>query len=438
MSNNDTNVRMKSECTLQLFADGRWRDAAGVMLLSPPDRGWQARTYTGYAVEWAVDWAGRRDAHALGSLFPVGLQPWKLEHWPVFLLDLLPQGYGRGELLHQLGLPETAQISADWALLNAGAGNPIGNLRVKEAAEWLLARTEAPHGFSDDEVAARSDDFTDYLSMHGLFVAGSSGVQGEWPKILLTRGKDGLLYLDHALPDAEAAQHYIVKFGRGANAALASILRHEAPFMTIAAHLGLRVHKPLELRERALFIPRFDREVTDAGVLRHGQESLAALMGLPGFGVAPPHDDVVARLAKTCTEPAAEVLEYLRRDVANLAFGNKDNHARNTALQRFASGQIRLTPLFDFAPMYLHPDGIARRMRWKDKERVIPDWNAVLDEVCERTGLPRTGLAEGMRALIPLLHDVLNDGEGFGLEPNVHAFIAKTIQAQIEALERIR
>ena len=353
-------------------------------------------------------------------------------------MDLLPQGYGRGEMLRHLGLPETAQASADWALLNAGAGNPIGNLRVKEAAEWLLARPEASQGFTDDEVAERSDDFTDFLSMHGLFVAGSSGVQGEWPKILLTRGKDGLLYLDHTLPDADALEHYIVKFGRGANEDQASILRHEAPFIHISRYLGLRVHQPLELRERALFIPRFDREVTGSGVLRHGQESLAALMGLPGFGVAPPHGDVVARLAKFCADPALEVLEYLRRDVANLAFGNMDNHARNTALQRFDDGRIRLTPLFDFAPMYLHPDGIARCMRWKDREQGGVDWNAVLDEVASTTSLPRAGLADGMRALLPLLHDVLNDGDGFRLEVAEHTFIAKAILAQIQALERIR
>jgi serine/threonine-protein kinase HipA len=429
---------MNKECILQLFLDSQWHDVAGVLLLSPSETGWQAHTYTGYAVEWAVEWAGRRDSHALGSQFPVGIQPWKLAHWPVFLLDLLPQGFGREELLRQLGLPETAQASSDWTLLTAGAGNPIGNLRVKEAAQWLLARTEAPRGFSVDEIAARSDDFTNYLSLHGLFVAGSSGVQGEWPKILLTRGKDGLLYLDHALPDADAAEHYIVKFGRGPNAALAAILRHEAPFMSIAAHLGLRVHKPLELRERALFIPRFDREVTLAGVLRHGQESLAAMMGLPGFGVAPPHADVAARLAKTCTDPAAEVLEYLKRDVANLAFGNKDNHARNTALQRFADGRIRLTPLFDFAPMYLHPDGIARRMRWKNKEGNCVDWNGVLDEVSNETGLARAALAEGMRTLMPPLRDVLNDADGFGLEPDVHAFLSKSIQGQLHALEHIR
>lgn len=74
--------------------------------------------------------------------------------------------------------------------------------------------------------------------------------------MLLTRARDGLLYLDHTLPDDEAVEHYIVKFGRGTDLQLAAILRHEAPYMAMARHLGLRVHAPLTRRSRALFIPR--------------------------------------------------------------------------------------------------------------------------------------------------------------------------------------
>jgi len=43
--------------------------------------------------------------------------------------------------------------------------------------------------------------------------------------------------------------------------------------------------------------------------------------------------------------------------------GNPDNHGRNTALQKRA-GWIGLTPLFDFAPMRLHPDVIAPSTKW--------------------------------------------------------------------------
>jgi serine/threonine-protein kinase HipA len=88
--------------------------------------------------------------------------------------------------------------------------------------------------------------------------------------------------------------------------------------------------------------------------------------------------------------------------------------------------------------MYLHPDGIARRMRWKGKEGVSVDWNGVLDEVSSKTGLSRVTLAEGMRTLLPALRDVLNDGDGFGLEPDVHAFLAKSIRGQMQVLEHIR
>ena len=61
----------------------------------------------------------------------------------------------------------------------------------------------------------------------------------------------------------------------------------------------------------------------------------------------------------------------MRRDVLNVALGNRDNHLRNTALQRFEDGTIRLTPLFDFAPMMLHPDGIARSSRWEGEQGAL-------------------------------------------------------------------
>ncbi len=220
---------MSNACTLQRHAHGAWHDAANVSLSGPETEGWKAKTYAGYAVDWAFEHPGSTDAHALCARWPVGLEPLQVPHWPVFLIDLLPLGFGRQELLRRIGQSPTAGVVADWQLLLAGAGNPIGNLRVKEAAEWLNANAGVQRGFTDDEVAQRGDEFSEYLASHGLFAAGSSGVQGEWPKVLLTRAADGLLYLDHTLPDERAVEHYIVKFGRGTDPQLASILRHEAP-----------------------------------------------------------------------------------------------------------------------------------------------------------------------------------------------------------------
>lgn len=429
---------MSNECTIQLHADGKWLDVANTTLFGQEELGWRTSTYTGYAVEWALEHAGAQDAWALSTQFPVSLTPFKFDHWPVFLIDMLPQGYGRNELLRQLKLPETMEAQADWRLLLAGAGNPIGHLRIKEASKWLDNRNEPIQGFSDEVVAERSDDFMTYLSQHGLFVGGSSGVQGEWPKILLTRAQDGLLYLDHTLPDDDGIEHYIVKFGRGQNERLASILRHEAPYMAIATHLGLRVHAPLKLCERALFIPRFDRIRQDGKLVRLAQESLASLVGKAGFGVVPSHEEACTALAKVCTKPADEILEYLRRDVANLAFGNKDNHARNTAVQRDFIGNIRLTPLFDFAPMYLHPDGLARRIRWESGEQNTVDWTVILDNICTNLHLPREPLVAGLKHMMQPLLDVVREGTAFGLEHEVHQFIIPNIESQVRALDALK
>lgn len=55
---------MKHACTIQLYADKRWHDVAVVRLIGPASDGWRARSYSGYAVEWVVDHAGAKDAHA--------------------------------------------------------------------------------------------------------------------------------------------------------------------------------------------------------------------------------------------------------------------------------------------------------------------------------------------------------------------------------------
>ena len=170
---------MTEACTVQLHAQGAWRDVASVRLLGSAAEGWKAKTYSGYATEWVFEHAGTTDAHALCARWPVGLEALEQGHWPVFLIDMLPQGFGRRELLLRVGESTAAGVGADWKLLLAGAGNPIGNLRVKEAAMWLAQNAGAQRGFADDEIAERGEEFSEYLASHGLFVAGSVGVQGE-------------------------------------------------------------------------------------------------------------------------------------------------------------------------------------------------------------------------------------------------------------------
>jgi serine/threonine-protein kinase HipA len=148
-----------------------------------------------------------------------------------------------------------------------------------------------------------------------------------------------------------------------------------------------------------LFVPRFDRDVTPAGVVRFAQESLASLCGVAEFGAAPTHNVAVAQIARAATTPEEEVTEYVMRDIANVVLGNKDNHARNTAIQRTEDGLVRLTPLFDFAPMLLHPDGISRRMRWERDDAGAPRWASVVAQCREITSLALPNLPARLRAM---------------------------------------
>jgi len=425
-------------CTIQIFVDDAWRNAAAFDLTGDPGLGVEASTYLAYLPGYATEYWDRSDAAALSVNAPVDLGAYPAKTWPPFLVDLLPHGYGRIELLKHLGREGADGPAADWALLCAGAGNPVGNARIKEAHEWVTERAgNAEHGFTMEEVAARAGDFNEYLAQHGLFLAGSSGVQGEWPKILLTRANDGLFYLDHSLPDQHAQEHFIVKFGRGEDKSLADILRLEAPYMRLAKGLGLNVHAGLTLRDRALFIPRFDREVVNGRVIRYGQESIASLCGIGGFGKVPSHNEVCRQLGEVATDPTREVIEYIKRDIANIALGNKDNHARNTAIQRRHDGAVSLTPLFDFAPMWLHPDGIARRIRWESDDGGSPKWASVIAQACEASKTDHIKVKASIQMMAAPLATLFADARALGIDAQFLTPLEMTVENVRSQLENL-
>ena len=413
---------MDQYCTLQIYQEDEWLDCAIVEIVGQQQTGWQAATRTSYLFEYAISYMNLSDGHALAYHLPVNVQNTLQSTWPAFLMDLLPQGYGRKELLRQLNFSENTQEQADWALLKAGAGNPIGNLRIKEAYEWLQGQfpVQQNHGFSLDQVVERQEKFIESLASYGLFIAGSSGIQGEWPKLLLTQGHDDLFYLDHTLTDHQVKQHWLVKFSRGSDQNLDKILMHEALYMKIAQYLGLRVHQELELHGKTLFIPRFDRKVIEGKVERIAQESIASLGGKAGFGVRMTHNQICSLLMQCCTEPKQEIFEYLKRDLANVALGNKDNHTRNTAIQRFNNGIIQLTPLFDFAPMWLHPDGIARTTRWeRDDHGGMPIWHSVIEQIAESTMIDPKEIKAVLIEQLPLYQGLLEHMQYLQLAPEI-------------------
>ena len=379
--------------TIETFWQGAWHTSANIAI---PDeaRGYRGPSIVDYDLDFFIRFAAAdrhrngeiRDARALSVNHPVDLENRYRETWPPFLLDLMPQGHARRKLAEHMKLGVDARESDLPLLLRAG-GNPIGNIRIAEAAKAEHDRLSGIRraGVTEEDIFGRTDYFIEVVDRFGMIASGSSGLQGEWPKVALTMAADGLYYPDAFVGDEEAVRHVIVKLLRSGNESDRLILEAEAGYSVIAEELGLAVHEPSRYANGVLVIPRFDRKVTNGGVRRIGQESMVSAVGVADFGHLASHEDYIEILRRYSDDPFPDIAEYVKRDIANRALGNPDNHGRNTALSKGPEGGIALSPLFDFAPMRLAPEGVARSTRWvamRDTHRdTSPDWAEVCDAV---------------------------------------------------------
>ena len=198
-------------------------------------------------------------------------------------------------------------------------------------------------------------------------MTGASSVQGEAPKYLLAEDHTGMFHAEGALADEMIKKFWLVKFPRGhrTDERNQQVLKNEAPYLEVARKFGIRTGEPLIYEDNVLFVPRFDRKVSGGLVVRLGMHSLYAVANIAEFGAAVRHEIYCCALAQIVADPVRELQEYMRRDILNLALRNTYNHWRNTAVLR-TNAQIELSPLFDFAPMFLDPEGIGRVSRWED------------------------------------------------------------------------
>ena len=359
---------------IQIFLDGAWHDAA-TLQIHDANQGYAGGCSFAYLIDHFARYAVQpHPTAAVSCRYPVNYEIHDLDSWPAFLLDVLPSGAGRVHWLTHLGLKDGP--AADWELLQNGTGNPPGNLRIAEAAvrrdvivptaDGKLVSNHGHPGFQREDILDRQEHFIEYAAQMGAHVAGCSDVQGVAPKFLLQQDHRGRWHAEGALADADVSACWIVKFPRGKTEQDRTVLRNEAPYMALAGSIGLKVYPvATEWEGDALFVPRFDRQIIPGGVVRFGMESLYSLAGITGYGVSVSQNVFAKALADYSTDPEVELREFVRRDVFNIAVGNKDNHGRNTAVLRLPDGTVTLTPLFDVAPMYLDPEGIARVSRWE-------------------------------------------------------------------------
>lgn len=364
---------------IDIHLNGSWCSCAGIALVDETQSSRRGSVTLKYQADYALENLHARDFRALSVRAPVDLGIRTLVRWPSFLIDLLPQGAARKRLERGLESP-----LSEWNLLERGALNPVGNLRMRPAAAPM--RRNHP-GFDLEDMIGRGDAFTDYAHEVGATVAGSTDTQGEAPKFWVVEDESGRWHPDDGYLGDIARRYALLKFPLPeAGQRATEILRHEAAYQRVAAQLGLRVTPQLpEFIDGALLIPRFDRQSTSQGETRFGVESLYSITGVLDSAQTPlRHHEALIALRGCLTDFDGEILEYFRRDLLNLAMGNRDNHGRNTAILKDTTGSIRLAPIFDFGPSFLDARAIVRSMHWDGEQSDRTNWNTVLSNLSTR------------------------------------------------------
>jgi serine/threonine-protein kinase HipA len=245
-------------------------------------------------------------------------------------------------------------------------------------------------------------DFLEYAQQMGAASGGATGAGGEAPKLLLRQNRNQEVWIDTFQDDPYCLDDfYLVKFPRNNRSAIdQDILRAEYHYYqelnalgidTIPIH-GMRLDEGSKYP--SLWLPRFDVAVQEQKLVRFGVESVYSVMdAAPGSDLN--HLDILdtllpmlegeARQRNARFNSSAFVIEWVRRDLLNVVFGNSDNHGRNTALLKSDEG-IWLAPVYDFAPMKADPEGIRRTTQWGLglEEGGQFDWVAIAQRLSHR------------------------------------------------------
>ena len=377
------------------------------------------------------DVLGAHDARAVSCRYPLAYDTPEESAWPPFLLDIIPAGAARRYWEERLGLPNNN--GSDWQVLVRGAGNPPGNLRIREAVEPLDG--ESHPGFSRAEVVERAEHFVEYAHAAGAPVSGSTGAGGDSPKFLLREDRKGQWHADGALADDKTRRCWLVKFPRTRETSDRLILEAEAAYFGVAKELGVRTGGDVTWESDCLFMPRFGRLVRKGAVERLGLESLYSLVGISEFGAPLRKERQVAALARFVTEPETELREFLLRDVLDVAMGNTDNHGRNTSVLKRSDGRVTLSPLYDFAPMIFDRRGIARVSRWRDNAD-YPDWGVAAEGLAPH--LEESSTRRWLRHLAAKIEALPQTMKSHGVPAAVIARCESRVQQVAKGLRGVR
>ncbi|UTA81547.1 type II toxin-antitoxin system HipA family toxin [Halomonas sp. XH26] len=424
--------------TIQVHFEQAWHDAAELSLPNP-EQGTRGESRLRYVTDYAVEWLFQDDLHACSMRLPIELMlTHESPHWFGFLEDIMPAGASRRFWVNYLGLHDLPVGQQDAELLARGTIAPVGNLRIKESVPDLTVKKALEERrFPLQSVVERQVDFLEYAQQMGAASGGATGAGGEAPKLLLRLTNDDHVWIDtwqdeNHRPDLPM----LVKFPRGRRSADdCDILRAEYHYYQELASLGVATIDTEQMRlvegERypSLWLPRFDMQYLDGTWVRYGLESVYSLVGAaPGTFLH--HGETIRQLISLLSaqyrvqeqgavfEGERFALEWIKRDLLNIAFGNSDNHGRNTALLKRLDS-IELAPVYDFAPMKADPEGVTRTTQWGTPLEVGGeyDWRGIADTLADVVDPER--VMEELRALALKLEGVDERLAARGVPPRI-------------------
>lgn len=322
--------------TLQIYLNQEWQDMAELHF---EEETYQLSNLV-YLPDYITQYFGQAGSNAVSINYPVNIFIENQNALWTCISDITPAGASRRYWIETLDIKHLPEAEQNYRLLKDGAISPVGNLCIKEA---VPQKTEF-RDFDIEKVKDRQSDFLEYANQSGAIVGGAIGAGGEAPKLLLKR-RNNKVWIDNLQNGKDQDMGYLVKYPRGNYSAIdCDILRAEFHYYREAAALGFETidihHMRLEEGKRypSLWLPRFDIVEKGGKYERLALESVYSMLQKQGGALD--HEVTIRRLIKTISDSDLEfdskhfVLEWVKRDLLNIAFGNSDNHGRNIAFLR--------------------------------------------------------------------------------------------------------
>ncbi|NRA46987.1 MAG: HipA domain-containing protein [Oligoflexales bacterium] len=362
---------------IEIRDEENWKVAGEIELRGTEKDGSQAACCLEYNMDYAEEktkYQQTRGAFAFSCLFDVDFAFKETKKWPSFLLDLFPQGAALKYVVDHYRIAD--QPENYWKIINTAKLSPPGNVRIS------LPEEEPPRkhpGFDREEVIEKGPDFLEYMVACGAPISGTTGAAGAAPKFLLREDFSGKFHGEGVLTDSLTKNCWLVKYPRGDRKEKINrdILKAEKPWLDIAELVGLKTYKSLDWDKDCLFVPRFDRVPLSGGIQYLGMESFYSLVDSTHFGSRFRHKTYTDALYLYSDSKEEDLVEYLLRDIMNIALANNDNHGRNQSVLK-NKNKVFLSPVYDFAPMKFDPEGIVRNTRWSENEENFLDEAALL------------------------------------------------------------